>query len=137
MGKKRIKAPSINVGSKIRLPETVDHDGKPPIFSLERVQSGDYCFSVLDQESKSQFAEAIFRRRQLTWSQVKNLDRHGLGIEKIARTAIKAGIPKFITEEVDHFLAFRFNGKRPMVGYRLNDVFYVLWFDHNFTLYDH
>jgi hypothetical protein len=35
-------------------------------------------------------------------------------------------LPPCITDEVEHFLAFRFNGKKPMVGYRVNEVFYVL-----------
>jgi hypothetical protein len=79
-------------GKRINLPESVNYDKKPPIFSLERVQSGKYCFSALDKDNKAQFAEAIFKRRLLTWSQVKSIDRQGLGFEKIAKNAIRAAI---------------------------------------------
>lgn len=137
MGRKKIKQPPFKDSGRIKIPEIPNYDSKPPVFSLERIQSGSYCFSVLDQEGKSQFAEAIFKRRNLSWSEVKKLSRHGLGFEKIARASIKTGIPPFITDDVDHFLAFRFHGMKPMVGYRLNDIFYVLWFDHNYTLYGH
>src|SRR5699024_12555094 len=41
-----------------------------------------------------------------------------------------------ISDDVEHFLAFRYSDKRPMVGYRQKNVFYVLWFDHDFTLYN-
>jgi hypothetical protein len=64
--------------------------------------------------------------------------RHKLGTEKIAKKIIKnAPLPKFITDDFEYFLAFRYNGYCPMVGYRQRDVFFVLWFDHDFTLYSH
>jgi len=83
------------------------------------------------------FAEAIFRRKCLTWKQIRQLPRHGLGTEKIPKSSIKAPIPQFITDDVNDFLAFRYHGKRPMVGYRQKDIFFVLWFDSDFTLYEH
>jgi hypothetical protein len=41
-----------------------------------------------------------------------------------------------VTEEVN-LIAFRFDGKKPMVGYRDGVTFYVLFLDRSFTLYDH
>jgi len=133
----RIKAPEPDKGARLSATDSPDYNEKPPIFSLERLQAGDYCLQSLDQSGKAAFAEAIFRRRSLQWKEIISTDRHGLGCEKIARSSIKAAIPKFITEDVDHFLALRFHGKKPMVGIRIKDVFYVLWFDHNFSVYPH
>ncbi len=93
--------------------------------------------SALSREQKACFADAMFRRRELSWQHIKSAPRHGLGFEKIARNSIRASMPKFITEEVKHFLAFRFEGMRAMVGFRDLEIFYVLWFDHDFTLYKH
>ena len=73
----------------------------------------------------------------MSWRDIKQAARHGLGFEKISRSQIKCGIPGFITEDQDHFLAFRFKGRAPMVDYRVRDVFYVLWVDPCFELYDH
>lgn len=134
---KRIKDVKPDKGKRIAPVQSVDYESSFPVFSLERVQHGPYCFSNLAQEHKAFFGEAIFRRRTLAWKDIKSADRHGLGCEKISRKSIRAPIPAFITEDVDHFLALRFNGLRPMVGYRIRDVFFVLWFDHNFTLYPH
>lgn len=135
---KHIKKPAFNKGAHIAPPlEPPNFDSKPPVFSLEKIVNSKYCLSQLNQEDKASFADAIFRRKNLPWIEIKKADRHGLGTEKIARGSIKAEIPKFITDDVDHFLAFRFHGKKPMVGYRNRDIFYVLWFDHDFTLYDH
>lgn len=135
--KSKIKANTPAKGKHISSQETVNYDKRPPIFSLERIQNGNFCFSSLDQEHKAMFSEAIFRRKSITWSDIKFTDRHGLGTEKIPKSSIKAPIPPFITEDVEDFLVFRYHGKNPMVGYRQKDIFYVLWFDHNFTLYKH
>lgn len=117
---------------------TPNYDKMPPLFSLQRLQTTTkYCFSTLNQEQKSAFANAIYRRREKTWSDIKKAGHHGLGFEKIKLHAIKLDVPRFITDDMDHVLAFRFHGMAPMVGYRQKDVFYVLWFDHDYTLYDH
>lgn len=137
MEKGKIKKVSPTQGSRVTIEEPPNYDKKPPVFSLEKLQTGNYCLSCLDREHKAMFAEAIFRRRNLSWEEIKKADRHGLGTEKIPKTAIKAPLPKFITEEVTDFLVFRYNGKCPMVGYRQRDIFFVLWFDHDFTLYNH
>lgn len=135
---KKIQPPKTTTKNKIFASvQQINYEDKPPIFSLERLQNGEYCLQKLDTDGKANFAEAIFKRKELKWKDIKQCPKHGLGFEKIAKTSIKAPMPKFITPDVDHFLAFRFYGKRPMVGYRINDIFYVLWFDKNFTLYDH
>ena len=133
----RIKKQKPKQGSFVKSVEPTNYDQKPPIFSLEKLQPGKYCLSELDQENKAMFSDAIFRRKNLTWNEIKRADRHGLGTEKIAKDFIKAPIPRFITEDMDSYLVFRYHGMRPMVGYRQRDVFYVLWFDSDFTLYDH
>lgn len=83
------------------------------------------------------FADRIRILTQKSWMEITNLPRHGQGFEKIHRDDIHAGIPKHITDDVSHFWAFRFHGKAPMVGYKVGEVFYVLWFDSDFKLYDH
>ncbi|MBL0460841.1 MULTISPECIES: hypothetical protein [Aeromonas] len=138
MAKRIIKLPKEKTDGKISAQDpSVNYDEHPPIFSLERLQSGNFCLQTLDQEGKANFAEAIFRRKGMMWKDIKQMPKHGLGFEKISKTAIHAAIPNFITPDVDHFLAFRYHGKRAMVGYRKNDIFYVLWFDSVFTLYSH
>lgn len=135
---KRIKSLIPKATASISAKDTkINYDEKPPVFSLERLQNGNYCLQELDKEGKASFAEAIFRRKDKKWKEIKQMPKHGLGFEKIAKTSINAPIPRFITDDVDNLLAFRFHGKRPMVGYRQNDIFYVLWFDKDFSLYDH
>lgn len=115
----------------------VSYENKPPIFSLERLQSGRFCLSNMDKDHKAAFADAIYKRKSTSWRDLKSMDRHALGFEKISKTSIKAALPPSITPEADNLLAFRLKGKASMVGYRVKDVFYILWFDPYFKLYDH
>jgi len=133
----RIKKQKPKQGNLVKSVEPINYDKLPPIFSLEKIQHGKYCLSSLNQEHKAMFSEAIYRRKSTSWNEIKRLDRHGLGTEKISKSSIKAAIPKFITDDVNDFLVFRYKGMNPMVGYRQRDVFFVLWFDHDFTLYEH
>jgi len=134
---RRIKGGKSNKRDTVKAQEPPNYDKHPPTFSLQKLQTGKYCLSSLDQKNKAMFADAIFRRKSLTWSEIKQSDRHGLGTEKISKSSIKAPIPKFITDDLDSFLAFRYHGSHPMVGYRQKDIFFVLWFDLDFTLYNH
>lgn len=133
MNGRRIKSRTLNQ-TKTKSQGTPDYNKQPPIFSLEKVLGGCYCFSGLDSKNKACFADAIYRRRGMTWGEILRADRHGLGTEKISESAINAALPDMVGVQ---YLALRYNGKRPMVGYRQKNIFFVLWFDHDFTLYDH
>lgn len=73
---------------------------------------------------------------QLTWQQIQQAHKHGQGGETIARTSLKVTIPTAITEDAP-ILSFRFCGKAPMVGFRKDEVFYVVWLDRAFDVYPH
>lgn len=105
--KKSIPQPDKNKGKRLSSQEPIDYDNKPPIFSLERLIQGKYCFSNLDQ--KAAFAESIFKRRNIPWKDIKNLPRHG--IEKISKSSIKTALPSNITEDFKYFIAFRFKSQ--------------------------
>lgn len=139
MSKRKRFAPggSTPTSARIAPDSPPDYEDRPPLFSLEKLQSGTFCLSRLDRDQKASFADALFKRKNLTWREINRAPRHGLGTEKIPRNEIKAPIPHFVTEDREYFLSFRFHGKAPMVGYRVRDVFYVLWFDAGYSLYKH
>jgi len=72
----------------------------------------------------------------MTWGEIIQAPRHGMGFETIARNAIRRPIPNHVTDDVT-FIAFRFSGKKPMVGYRTDGMFHIIWFDCSYDLYDH
>jgi hypothetical protein len=66
-----------------------------------------------------------------------NMERHGQGAEFIRRTQIKAPIPARFQDR-DRFMVFRYSGKRPMAGVRVDAVYHVLWIAPSFNeLYSH
>ena len=136
-GKSRIQ-PRVGKGKYIAPhPPSIDPDKLPPIFSFEYLDNGDYCLTKCQQHEKAALADTMHRLSRVSWIDLRLAGRHGLGCEKIPRRQIRGAIPAHITDDVGFFLAFRFCAMAPMVGYRDGRIFYVLWLDRAFTLYDH
>ncbi|HJH30676.1 MAG TPA: hypothetical protein C5S50_00420 [Methanosarcinaceae archaeon] len=137
MGKKRGFKASQNKGQKFqaRTSRQESPEQQPPYFSL-RYMNNDFCLSLCETKEKAAFADTLYRLSQLPWAQLKQQNRHGLGYEIIARHSIKSGIPSHIKDDVN-FIAFRFHGKKAMVGYRDGHIFHVIWLDRAFKLYKH
>lgn len=110
-------------------------DGMTPVFCL-RYLAPPFCVTSCERHEQAAFALTLKRLSGMTWSQIRNSPRHGLGSEKIGRSSIRAPIPAGITDDVD-FIAIRFNGLAPLVGFRSNQVLHVVWLDRAFTLYPH
>ena len=135
----KIKRPKPGQGWRIKPHEIPDapisHDEKRPIFSLEHMQPT-HSVRTCQHNDRAEFASKLYEMSQLSWGQLKQAPRHGLGSETISQNAIRAPMPQSVTRDI-RLIAFRFSGKKPMVGYRVNEVFFVLWLDYNYTLYDH
>lgn len=112
-------------------------DTQPPIFSFEKMaDKTGFSIECCDDAERSAFARRIFKLSQMIWRDIRQAPRHGLGSETIARASIKPRLPDSIPEDAA-ILALRYNGMKPMVGYRLGRVFYVMFLDHSFSVYDH
>lgn len=136
MSRKKIKKPKkTKTRLKVLPSETQSTQQMKPKFSLEFLQNS-YCVCRCEKDDRAAFATKLRELSQLTWSQIICSGRHGMGYEKIDRKEIKAPIPRHITDDVN-LIAFRFSGKKPMVGYRSLEVFYIVWCDHDFSLYTH
>jgi hypothetical protein len=126
-----------NRGARIQARDSAagSTDGLNPVFCL-RYLASPFCVTDCERQEQAAFSVTLRRLSAMTWSQIRNSPRHGLGSEKIGRASIKAPIPRGITDDVD-FIAIRFNGLAPMVGFRSNQIFHIVWLDRVFTLYDH
>ncbi len=134
---RNIKSKKPKKGVLVSAREPQNYSKSPIIFSLEKIQNCKYCFSHLDRINRAYFADAIYKRKSLTWEDAYRAGKHGLGTEKIAVGAVKSPKPIFVTPDETNYIAFRYHDRKAMVGLRERDVFYVLWFDCDFTLYDH
>ena len=134
----RIKAPPGNKGTRIQ-PSNAGGTSSlhlKPKFSLQNLAKS-HCLSACTKDEKAAFIDRLHEMSQLTWQDIASSNRHGQGSETIARDAIKGStIPACITEDV-RIIAFRCIGKAPMVGYKVDEVFYVVWIDRAFNLYKH
>ncbi|WP_309074615.1 hypothetical protein [Paenarthrobacter sp.] len=105
-------------------------------FCLNHMQSG---FSVedLSKEARAEFAMALFKRRGMTWTEIQQAPKHGLGSEKMPASSIRAAIPR-VFGDVENFLVLRYSGLLPMAGVRVGDVYHIVWLEPQFgDLYDH
>jgi hypothetical protein len=135
---RKIKDRKSKGGSKIAPPETrpsIPPEQQPPVFALQYLHQ-DYCVTQCETNDQASFSVQLKKLSSMTWKEIQSAPRHGLGYEKIDHDAIKASIPSHITKDVT-LIAFRFSGKKSMVGYRDGRTFYVIWLDRNFSLYNH
>ena len=74
---------------------------------------------------------------QVDLGKIQRAPRHGLGTEEIARASLgDRAYPGDLSDDVP-ILAFRFMGRAPFLGYRVDRVFTVLMIDPKMTAYKH
>ncbi len=142
MAKKKIKKVKLEEGEKLKFSSSVNNNSN---FLLEHPL---FCFKYMDKSKQfgiikfssteyKALVKTLQKLSQMTWKDINSADRHGCGTEKIDKGSIKGSIPKFFEKE-EYFIAFRFNGKAPMVGVKeKNGVFHIIWLDRKFELYNH
>lgn len=140
MGKRspnRISIPTAQVGPRVTLPTyaTKRPDDCHPVFSFEYMVDT-HSVETCQKDECASLALKLFKLSRLTWQQINQAPRHGLGFEIIKRDCINAPIPNIVTPEVN-LVAFRFHRLAPMVGFRRDHIFFIIWLDRDFTLYDH
>jgi hypothetical protein len=135
---RKFQKPQPNKGTKVGLSTSaevkVDYSREKPTFCLRFVDPA-YCITRCNKDDKAAFAERIRQLSTMTWNEIIQADRHGFGREKIAAESLPTP-PKSITEDVN-FIALRFSGKKPMVGYQRAGTFHIIWFDRDYNLYEH
>ena len=114
----------------------INHNEETPKFCLYFLRR-DFDIHALDASGQAAFAKTLQKLAASQWKDLILAQRHGQGTELLPRRQIKAPIPPQF-EDHEKFLVFRYNGNRPMVGVRVEDVYHVLWIEPEFgRLYDH
>jgi len=130
----KIKKPQDRVGGRIAPREIPggSYQDEPPKFSLRYIQP-DYCITKCEQADQLQFVQAMLKRKEMPWKMLITLPHEKLGCEVIRSLNIRS--PECAKDK--SIIAFRFSGKKAMIGFRERDVFYILWFDRDFSVYAH
>lgn len=123
-GGKKLKAPQADI---------IPADQQYPVFSFKYLQEDEFGIKSCNPVA---FVSQLIQVSQLTWGQWKQCHREGMGFEKIERASVNPEIPQVITNDVKHFLSFRFTDGR-VIGYRDRTIFYIVWTDGKFAVYDH
>jgi hypothetical protein len=136
----KLKRGRDNKGPRIRSHEVgpVSYDQQRPVFSLHSQVVG-WTVDQCSDEHKVAFLDAIHRRSQLTWIQLRSADHRKLGFEPLPRELVEKGvrIPVIITEDA-MILCFRCHvGKMRALGFREDATFHVIWIDCDGQIYDH
>lgn len=138
MGEKYLKKVEGSTGLTIKpsTDTTTNMDIKHPVFCFKYLHKK-YHLDKCQPKEKIALIERITKLCSMTWDDVKMASKDGFGTEKISQKSIKgAAIPSHITKD-EILYALRFDGKKPMVGYKRAFVFHVVYLDRDFTLYDH
>lgn len=119
-------------------PEPTRPDDHPPAFSFEKMQdkSGS-SFNCCQDDDRLHLAKRIFMLSRTPWKTIRAAPSSGFGSEEMPRHRIKRPIPNSVTEDVTSFTCLHFVSTKRFVGYRVGQIFYVLWIDHDFSVYDH
>ena len=108
------------------------YQDEPPKFSLQYIQP-DYCITKCEHNDQLQFIQSMIKRKNIPWKILIASPHEKLGCEVIR--SLKIQTPECAEDK--SIISFRFSGKKAMIGFRERDVFYILWFDRNFTVYTH
>lgn len=107
-----------------------------PLLSTRFLQKG-WGFEELDDSMRAEFLEKWHKRSVLSWKELAQHPKHGLGSEFIPATAIIPRIPRQF-KDVEKFRVYRHKGNLPFAGWKDGEVFYVLWIEKAYNeLYVH
>lgn len=125
--------------SNIEPPPVGSRDDKAPLFSFERMQDGSgNSVNCCQNDDRSRLLQRIFMLSKMSWRQIRLGPRAGFGSENISRKDIKKPVPAVVTGDVETFQSLHYAGHKRFIGYRSDDgIFFILWIDHDFSVYDH
>ena len=139
MARRKIRPPqkSGKTGTRFSAAEP-PRDYNEQCFSIRFDCASGYCIFDCNQDQQISALKTIHDLSKVKWKELMKVHKHGKGFEKINRSSIKRiRSLNHVPIDQEKFIAFRFCGKAPMVGYRDQDKFVVYWFDRDFSLYDH
>ncbi len=113
----------------------VEADESYPVLCLRFVQSR-FGFEELTEKQRSEFIRKWAKRAQLSWTELVQHSRKGLGFENIPAHEIKRQAPESLA--AGRYLVMRHEGNHAVVGVRAGGAYRVLWIEANYgDVYDH
>jgi hypothetical protein len=106
-----------------------------PLFSLAEM-APHYSVEHCDARPLASLARLLRTLAQMTWAEIQSSGRRQLGHEIIRRDELRPGIGAHVPGD-RVALAFRAGDDYRVIGYRTDDVLYVVAVDSDLTAYEH
>ena len=101
-----------------------------PVLCLRHLQGG-WELTSLTPKQCQEFLAKWHKRAQLSWLELHQHPKHGLGSELLDRSMFKPRVPEWL--ERDRYMVFRHEGNLPFAGFRTGDIFHVLWIEARYN----
>lgn len=99
-----------------------------PVFSFRHVSENHCLLSEWKKDELSELLGAFRTMESLTWNQI--LGHSGLRFKKIDVTSCSKPLPSNVSDDIP-LCEIRVCQKKRIFGYRVNNVFTVIWFDRS------
>jgi hypothetical protein len=111
---------------------------KHPFFSHRYITTGSYCVKRCRIDQFRSFSDKLRILSSLDWKTIESSPRETNGFELLPVSALREKMPPPF-DKIDKAMVFRFGANAGrIVGVRnTDDMFFILFIDHDFTLYDH
>lgn len=116
-----------------------------PVFRFETLdRNGKYAFDLnRDDFEEHDFLEKMINYSQMTWTDIER-QTHDRGkskhhylkpYERLSKEARSRLAQMQLDDFSDCIFSFAFNNLTRIIGIRIDDIFYVLWYDANHGVY--
>lgn len=113
------------------------HNQMKPKLSFEFL-TGKYCISDCQQDEKAEVIDILHRLSQRTWQEIIQLGKAGIGYEQFEKERMKCSLPTSeYFENIDKVTVFHRAPKIPIVGFRVQEIFYIFCIDRTYDAYEH
>jgi hypothetical protein len=107
-----------------------------PVFCFRNIHKN-FSIDNCDDRERKGLLQTLTQLSKLSWQEIQQAPRHGVGSEKILRGALKVSPPLFITKDVKFLLSVRFDGMKPMLFHRNGFIAHVIFIDPKLKVYNH
>jgi len=118
-----------------------------PVDTPEDTHIATFSFRFLDHKQINKYQQNDFNEiiknlitiSSYTWRDIIQLGKNGIGYELIPLSELKCPIPKDdLFNQRDKATVFHKQGdKIPLIGFKVNDVFYLFYLDRGLKAYKH
>ncbi len=129
----RLKQPAESQGARVKAPGDGGTSTQTEHLRFSFRYLNTACVDTVDHVELSAFTKRLHVLSTMTWQQVMQAPREGLGHEKIPRAQVT--VPITASADAEHVLSFRYGDAQRILGRRDGALLHVLWVSHGHEAY--